>query len=538
MDTISIEQPVFGNWYIEDKIGSGAFGTVYKIKREEFGETYYAALKVIRIPLDDQEISSLRSEGMDDRSITAYYKDLVQNLVSEIKILNSLKGNSNIVSYEDHRILEDETGTRYTILIRMELLTPLKEYMMHNPMDEEKVIKLGLDMCSALKLCEKNHIIHRDIKPDNIFVSPNGDFKLGDFGVAKTVEKTMSQMSKKGTATFMAPEVYFGKPYDHRADIYSLGLLLYQFLNHNRAPFLPLPPNPITFSDREKATAKRISGEVFPPLPIENQELANVVLKACSCDPSERQASAEEFYNGLFNAMNAERSLSESGTDQVVVDFNETTDTDLDKTVTNFDDLASPLSDVLLQDIEPAPREDLFEETVSPFDKINNQNEFTESEKKPPESQIGSEINKHEKQDFEKTISQFDDPHKKAVIESADPKPKNSVFQSFKLFFSGYTDFKGRTRRSDYWHVVLINVLINAVCVCIPIVGYGLLALYTLATIVPSIALCVRRLHDIGKSGIHLLLFLVPLAGAILMIVWFTTDSQPSENQYGQNPKM
>ncbi|MGN1418909.1 MAG: protein kinase family protein, partial [Acutalibacteraceae bacterium] len=178
MEFKNISQPVFDNWYIEERIGSGSFGTVYKIKREEFGMTYYSALKVIDIPSDSGEINTLRSEGMDDLSITSYYREVVQELLNEIKILDSLKGNSNIVSYEDHKIISDDKKTKFTILIRMELLMPLKDYLVKNKVSEEDVAKLGADLCNALKLCEKNNIILRDIKPDNIFVSKNGDFKL------------------------------------------------------------------------------------------------------------------------------------------------------------------------------------------------------------------------------------------------------------------------------------------------------------------------------------------------------------------------
>ena len=311
MNTVDFSQPVFGNWYIDEEIGSGAFGTVYKIKREEYGNTYYSALKVIRIPSDSNEIDTLRSEGMDELSITSYYKEIVQSLVNEINILDSLKGNSNIVSYEDHEILSDESGKNYTILIRMELLTPLKSFMLEQKMNEEQITKLGMDLCSALILCEKNRIIHRDIKPDNIFVSKNGDYKLGDFGVARTVEKTMSQMSRKGTCTYMAPEVYLNQSYDKRADIYSLGIVLYQLLNNNRGPFLPPAPEPIRFSDRERATELRVKGEGIPELNISNKKLARVVEKACSFKAEERQKDATEFFNQLKASTEEDNSVVE-----------------------------------------------------------------------------------------------------------------------------------------------------------------------------------------------------------------------------------
>ena len=85
---------------------------------------------------------------------------------------------------------------------------------------------MGLDLSKALGYCRKLHIIHRDVKPENIFVSRFGDFKLGDFGIARELERTMSGFSKKGTYSYMAPEMYKGEKYDSRVDIYSLGIVL------------------------------------------------------------------------------------------------------------------------------------------------------------------------------------------------------------------------------------------------------------------------------------------------------------------------
>ena len=89
---------------------------------------------------------------------------------------------------------------------------------------------------------DRYHVVHRDIKPENIFVSATGDFKLGDFGIARTIEKTTFGMSKKGTYPYMAPEIYQGKESDILVDMYSLGLVMYRMLNDNRLPFFPEYP--------------------------------------------------------------------------------------------------------------------------------------------------------------------------------------------------------------------------------------------------------------------------------------------------------
>lgn len=292
-------EPVFGEWKIVREIGSGSFGKVFEIEREDFGYTYKAALKAVTIPQSQSEVDSIMDDGMDSQSVTQYFRSFVEELVDEFRLMSKLKGESNIVSYEDHRVIEHKDGIGWDILIRMELLIPLLKYTKEHSMTQADVVRLGIDICKALELCRKHNIIHRDIKPENIFVSENGKFKLGDFGIAKTVEKTMSGLSKKGTYTYMAPEVYKGEEYGPSVDIYSLGIVLYRYLNNNRAPFLPEFPAVITHSDRSNAIERRIKGETIPAPATADDELAAIVLKACAYDPKERYASATEMREAL-----------------------------------------------------------------------------------------------------------------------------------------------------------------------------------------------------------------------------------------------
>ena len=160
------------------------------------------------------------------------------------------------------------------------------------------VVKIGRDLCKALILCEKNQIVHRDIKPENIFVSRYGDFKLGDFGIAKNIEKTIGG-TKIGTYKYMAPEVYNNKPYSFSVDLYSLGLVMYWMLNAKRMPFMPLPPEKIKASDGEESRYRRLSGEKIPEPMNGSDGLKKIILKACEYNREDRFASAEEMLVAL-----------------------------------------------------------------------------------------------------------------------------------------------------------------------------------------------------------------------------------------------
>ena len=290
---------VLDGWKITRPLGEGSYGRVFEMERTEFGQTYQAALKVITVPQSKAEIGSILSEGMSTPQAEAYFHGIVEELVHEFSIMFKLKGTANIVSCEDLRVLEHPDGVGWDILIRMELLHPLLPYVYEHPMARRDIIKLGIDICKALELCQRYSVIHRDIKPENIFISDNGDSKLGDFGIARRIERTTSGLSKKGTYSYMAPEVYAGKEYGFSVDTYSLGLVLYRMLNKNRGPFLPQPPNDITFAGREQALARRISGERLPRPFYGEGRLGEIVLKACAFDPRERYSSPQQMRQEL-----------------------------------------------------------------------------------------------------------------------------------------------------------------------------------------------------------------------------------------------
>ena len=295
----SVGAVALDGWNITRLLGEGGYGKVFEIERSEFGQTYRAALKVITVPQSSAEVRSVIAEGMSVSQAEAYFHGIVEELMHEFSIMFKLKGTANVVSCEDLRVLEHPDGIGWDILIRMELLHPLLPYVYEHPMARRDIIRLGIDICKALELCQRYNIIHRDIKPENIFISDNGDYKLGDFGIARTIERTTSGLSKKGTYSYMAPEVYIGKKYGFSVDTYSLGLVLYRMLNKNRGPFLPQPPEAITYDNREQALARRVSGEPLPRPFYGEGRLGEIVLKACAFDPKDRYSSPQQLRQEL-----------------------------------------------------------------------------------------------------------------------------------------------------------------------------------------------------------------------------------------------
>lgn len=301
MDAIN---QVWPDWHTVELIGRGAFGEVYKAKKEKMGEVFYSAVKIIQIPREEDEIQERLADGQTSQSIHHYYKSIAQGLMNEIKVLEELKSVGNVVNIEEFDIRERKEGIGWEAFIRMELLQNLNKYRQKNRMDEQETAKLGVDICEALTACEKSRIIHRDIKPANIFVDKYGNFKLGDFGIAHQMENTQSTLSQKGTEMYMAPEVRFGmQKGSYNIDIYALGLVMYRLLNENRMPFEPMPREKEMLSpgDREKALLHRLNSEEIPLPSKADPELGKIVLKACAYDKEARYQSAEEMKQELIN---------------------------------------------------------------------------------------------------------------------------------------------------------------------------------------------------------------------------------------------
>lgn len=297
---------VWPGWEIVGEIGHGAYGKVYKISRSnaDSGEVEYQALKVVSIPLDEEafDVFALGQTERDQKSV--YYHSMAVKLAQEAAFMSDMRGNPYIVRYFGHAVIPQRgNALGWDVLIRMELLTPFKAHITAHGLMRQDVIKLGIDVCKALELCRERDVIHRDIKPENIFFSETGNYKLGDFGVAVNADKTLGGLSKKGTYTYMAPEIYNGKPYGPSVDLYSLGILLYQLINSGKEPFLPL--NDYSYESRERALSRRMCCEPLPCPAGDKGNLAGIILKAAAPLPGDRYNSPTEMRMALEQALDS-----------------------------------------------------------------------------------------------------------------------------------------------------------------------------------------------------------------------------------------
>lgn len=244
---------------------------IYKAEHE--GEA--CAIKHIVIP-DYNEVEGLSSA----QEITEYYKPCVDKMKNEIVIMQSLNGNSNVVAYFDHKIRElKEQGGR-EILIRMQYLTPLEDFIRLRGFRFSDVLRMGIDICSALTKCSEKNIIHRDIRETYILVDANHTmFKLGNFDVSTILGAMTLGNTKTGTDAYAAPEMVRGEQYDYMIDMYSLGIVLYKLLNEQRIPFFRAGG---TSLDYYNAIRELNIGKEVPSLLKWGDETDKLLRKACA----------------------------------------------------------------------------------------------------------------------------------------------------------------------------------------------------------------------------------------------------------------
>jgi len=287
---------VLGGWHIERLLGTGSGGrtAVFSLFRDNSGWREYSVLKVINLIEEWGSVESLQEYRRKEYTAAVWEQKI--NVEREMGLMNHLRNEPGIVNYIDYRFFDwsDNTGFGVDLLIRMEPLTNLRSQLqMETIFSEAEIIKISKDLCRALIACHEKNMLHRNIKPENIFFNANKDFLLGDFGISAIVGGPSSRVSTaNGTPKYWAPEQSEGS-YDNRTDIYSLGLVLYELANEGRLPFAA------TGYIREAEIQQRMSGTPLPALDTVSPKLSNVILTACAYDPDDRYQSAAEFYQEL-----------------------------------------------------------------------------------------------------------------------------------------------------------------------------------------------------------------------------------------------
>ena len=279
-----MENRFLNDWKIVDKVGDGSFGTVYKAIGKN---NCLCAIKHISFPRSKEEIDRLIQKGIVKNYYDAnnYFIKIVNN---EVEIMKRFNGIPYIVDCYELYQENKPDGNGVDFYIRMEYVEDIKTYYSSRLIDVNEVVKLGIDICSALELCQSINVFHNDIKPSNIFIGNDGRYKLGDFGVATE----NIDLNSFGTLNYVSPEIYKGKGITNSTDLYSLGLVMYKLVSGE----LPFVTKDI---DEKTAIDIRMSGKKIPIIRGVNKKLMDILIKACSFDEKERYKNPTEMKRDL-----------------------------------------------------------------------------------------------------------------------------------------------------------------------------------------------------------------------------------------------
>ena len=269
----SVEYLQNGRYALLKKLGEGGKGIVYKARDTVLNRV--VAVKILKSAVPSEEAYS--------------------RFMREAQAVAKLN-HPNIVSIHD---IGKEDGKQFFVLefVDGESLSDLMQTYPEGKCDIQTVLRIGMDVCSALQYAHSEKVLHRDIKPENVMITRDGTAKLMDFGLAKMIGQP--QVTQEGvivgTVAYVAPEAALGKAVDARSDLYSLGAVLYEALS-GKPPFPGDDPIKVIFGhihDHPVSLAK-----LNPKAP---QALTNCIMKLLEKDPEKRYQSAEDLLKVLRN---------------------------------------------------------------------------------------------------------------------------------------------------------------------------------------------------------------------------------------------
>lgn len=282
-------------WELVDVLGKDDFGAVYTAKVD--GEPIDSVVKVVNIPTDAEIIDKMLAEGKSLSDAENILQPIVDSWIDEIISKDTMAGNENVVKIQDYKLSRYPYAPIWIIYIRLEKLSTVKDYFAKNLATSNSVAKLGADISNALEMCGNVNIKKSEVNPSKIYVNDSGTFKLGGFESSKEMTLPGYMESTSSFSDYLAPEVCNGGEVTPLANMYSLGLIMYEQINGGKLPFVN---NMNDENERKAALEKRLDKFVSFDAPANSDNaLAKIITKATAFAPKERFSSFKEMGRAL-----------------------------------------------------------------------------------------------------------------------------------------------------------------------------------------------------------------------------------------------
>lgn len=256
-------------------------------------------VKKISLPASQVQVDALLLTGVfrDADAVLAYYDDLARSVRKEVQTLNSLAEQRGFVPALDCQIVPMESGIGFEVHILSRYHKSLDRFILRNPMTHLGAVNLGIDLCAAMAVCREAGWLYVDLKPENIFLCGDQEYRIGDLGFVAMDSLRFASLPDRYRSIYTAPEVADAyASLNATMDTYALGLVLYQLYNCGKLPF-DGPEGRAAWLERLAA------GESMEPPCCADEEMSGIILKACALDPADRWQTPAEMGHALISYM-------------------------------------------------------------------------------------------------------------------------------------------------------------------------------------------------------------------------------------------
>lgn len=247
-------------------------------------------VKIISIPASQVQLNALLLTGAykDPAAATDYFKSQADGITKEAELLSKLSKLEGFLPYDAWQIVPMENNELgYDVYLVSSYKRSLEKFMRRNPMTHLGAVNLGLDLCAALAIARNAGYLYLDLKPSNIFISDDKEYRIGDLGFTPLSSLKYCTLLQRCRSAYTAPELHDDMAtLNTTADIYSVGLILYQVYNNGVLPFTEKAPN-----------------EPLPTPLNADYEIAEIIMKACAPDPNDRWKDPLEMGQALVSYM-------------------------------------------------------------------------------------------------------------------------------------------------------------------------------------------------------------------------------------------
>lgn len=297
MSEVELHTALMTNMEVIDCLSRRGGTSVYSVKSTKSEQLY--VLKHISVPESQRQVDALILTGAaaNAEAAQAYYQQVVTDYQTELETLEALANSPNLSGFHSYEIKPKEEGVGFDVFLLAEHRTTLEKYLVETDITHASAVNLAMDLCGALSDLRAAGLIHRDVKPSNIYLS-QGHFMLGDMGIARLDELKYCSMPEAMLSPYSAPELFsLMADVNPTVDLYAVGLILYRIYNGGHAPF-----------EDEKTSAKqadklRITGQELPAPMFADYEMAEIIRKACTFQAAERYQTPEELKQALVDYM-------------------------------------------------------------------------------------------------------------------------------------------------------------------------------------------------------------------------------------------